>query len=296
MSKEFKLLGIEDKDLFDKYIKKSNITSNFSSFGTLFAWRKQFPIRFVEEYNSIIIKYGDKENCYMFPLGERNTQSLDFILKSENNDDFEIINITDDDKSFMEENYPDKFEFILDRDSSDYVFSWEKLGFLKGKKLSAKRNHINKFLANYPEYKYEKITSENIRDCEIMSLEWCKLNDCGRSAEVKKDACAVKEFFKFYDQLGMIGGLIRTDEKVVAFTFGEKMNDDMFVVHVEKAFNDISGAYPIINRDFVLNELSNYKWINREEDMGVEGLRKAKSSYQPDFMVNKYTAVLKKRI
>lgn len=296
MTNKFKLLDIEDKELFDKYIKEGNITSNFSSFGTLFAWRKQFPIRFIEKYDSIIIKYGDKENCYMFPIGKRNTESIDYILKSQDNDDFEIINITDEDKTFMEKNYPDKFEFVLDRDSSDYVFSYEKLAFLKGKKLSAKRNHINKFMSMHPEYKYEKITSENIRDCAIMSLEWCKMNDCGKSAEVKKDACAVKEFFKFYEQLGMIGGLIRAGGKVVAFTFGEKMNDDMFVVHVEKAFNDINGAYPIINRDFVINELGDFKWINREEDMGVEGLRKAKSSYHPDFMVNKYSAIMKKRI
>ena len=294
MEDDFKLLEIEDKPIFDKYIKLSNITSNFSSFGTMFAWRKQFPIKYIEKYNNLILKYDNIENSYLFPLGEKNSESISYILRREKGNYFEITNITEDAKIFLEENFPGKFEFSMDFGSSDYVYSWEKLAFLKGKKLSAKRNHINKFLSVYPDYKYEKITQDNIKDCEIMSMEWCKLNDCGKSPELKSEACAVKEFFKFYNELNLTGGLIRADGKVVGFTFGEKMSDDMFVVHVEKAFYDINGAYPIINRDFVKNELEGYKWINREEDMGDEGLRKAKSSYQPDFMVEKYTAVLKK--
>ncbi|MBR4950069.1 MAG: DUF2156 domain-containing protein [Clostridia bacterium] len=290
----FRPLSLEDKPLFDKYIKVSDISSNFSSFGTMFSWRKQYPVLFLEKDNNLILKYDSEESIYIFPLGERNKAAIDFILNSEEDKPFEITNIEEKDKIFLEENYPDKFEFSTDMNIWDYVYSFEKLSELKGRKLSSKRNHINKFLLKYPDYKYEKISEENIDDCYKMSLEWCRLNDCGRSESLKNEACAVKEYFKYYKELNMVGGLIKADDKVIAFTFGEELNDDMFVVHVEKAFYDIDGAYPIINRDFVKNELSRYKWINREEDMGSEGLRKAKNSYYPDFMIKKYTAVLKK--
>ncbi len=290
----YKLLDLEDKPLFDKYIQISHITSNFSSFGTMFAWRKQYPVLFLEKDNNLILKYDKEENIYIFPLGERNKAAIDFILNSEGDKPFKITNITEEDKNFLIENYPEKFKFSTDMNTWDYVYSYEKLSELKGRKLSPKRNHINKFLSKYPDYKYEKISEENIDDCYKMNLEWCELNDCGKSQSLKNEACAIKEYFKYFKELKMVGGLIKIDGKVVAFTFGEEVNKDMFVVHVEKAFYDIDGAYPIINREFVRNSLSSYKWVNREEDMGSEGLRKAKNSYYPDFMVKKYTAVLKK--
>ncbi len=100
----------------------------------------------------------------------------------------------------------------------------------------------------------------------------------------------VKEALMCFEELGLTGGLLRKDGEVIAFTLGEPLSDDTFVVHFEKAFPEIQGAYTMINQQFVLAECQNYKYINREEDTGDEGLRKAKLSYHPVILLSKYTA------
>ena len=105
---------------------------------------------------------------------------------------------------------------------------------------------------------------------------------------------AINISFENYFDLGFVGGLLRANGEVVAFTFGEEMNPEVFCTHIEKAYADVRGAYPMINREFAANALSQYKYINREDDTGSEGLRKAKLSYCPDILLEKYMARVKK--
>ena len=187
----------------------------------------------------------------------------------------------------MESFYPGRFQVEYDRDEADYVYEREKLATLAGKKLHGKRNHINKFKSLYEDWTYESLNDENVEDCFQMALKWRNQNGCDEDHEKNAEMCVTLNSLRLYKELGMVGGIIRVAGKIVAFCIGEPVSEDTFVVHIEKAFPEIEGAYPMINQQFVLHECMEYQYVNREEDTGAEGLRKAKLSYRPVFLVEK---------
>ena len=159
---------------------------------------------------------------------------------------------------------------------------------MSGKKLHGKRNHINKFKANYEgRWVYESMTKDNLEDCFQMALRWRNENGCEEDPEKRGEICVTLNALRLFEELELKGGVLRVDGEVVAFTLGEPVCSDTFVVHIEKAYADIQGAYPMINQQFVEHECQNYQYVNREEDTGAEGLRKAKLSYRPVFLVEK---------
>lgn len=179
------------------------------------------------------------------------------------------------------------YELTDDRNNSDYVYTMESLRDLAGKKLHAKRNHIHQFMAQYGErYEYVKITGDMMGECVDVYNEW--LSEKSPDETDNMELCAIKALLMHMDVLGIRGGGIRIDGKLAAFTLGQKMDDNMAVVHIEKADNEIMGLYTVINNQFVQHELTDVKFINREEDMGMEGLRKAKLSYYPAYMIDKF--------
>ena len=138
------------------------------------------------------------------------------------------------------------------------------------------------------------ITDENVEECFQMALKWRNLNGCEDDEEKNSEMCVTLNSLRLYKELNLIGGLLRVGDEIVAFTIGEAVNDDTFVVHIEKAYADIEGAYTMINQQFVEHEIAGkYKYTNREDDVGEEGLRKAKLSYKPVFMVEKGVVTLK---
>jgi hypothetical protein len=200
---------------------------------------------------------------------------------------FKLYNVTDENFAQMEAWYPGQFTVEYLRDEADYVYETEKLATLAGKKLHGKRNHINKFKTLYQDWSYEPISEENVEECFQMALEWRNENGCEEDIEKNAEMCVTLNYLRLFKELGMKGGLIRVDGKVVAFCVGEPVCKDTFVVHVEKAFSEVEGAYPMINQQFVQHECMDYLYVNREEDTGAEGLRKAKLSYHPVFLVEK---------
>jgi hypothetical protein len=193
----------------------------------------------------------------------------------------------------LENFYPGKFEFFEYRDGADYIYETEKLSTLAGKKLAAKRNHINRFIENYPDWKYEQIDDNNIDEVFEMNRKWCSMAGCENEKSLQEEGCAVSEAFANFKALGLSGGLIRAKGEVVAFSMGDRLDNETFLVHIEKAFADIQGAYPIINREFVIHNCGGYKYVNREDDTGDEGLRRAKLSYRPCAILQKWNAEMK---
>ena len=165
---------------------------------------------------------------------------------------------------------------------------------LSGKKYHGKKNHTNKFKKLYPNWQYERLNDSNVEECFQMALKWRNLNGCEDDEEKNSEMCVTLNSLRLYKELNLIGGLLRVGDEIVAFTIGEAVNDDTFVVHIEKAYADIEGAYTMINQQFVEHEVAGkYKYTNREDDVGEEGLRKAKLSYKPVFMVEKGVVTLK---
>lgn len=183
--------------------------------------------------------------------------------------------------------YPGQFKVAYQRDGADYVYNIKDMAELSGKKYHGKKNHINKFKKTYINWCYEKMSDDNTNECIDMVKEWRVKNVCVDDVEKADEICIMINSIKNRERLGLIGGLIRANDRVVAVTLGGAINDEMFDINFEKAFSDVPGAYPMINQQFIINELMNYKYVNREEDMGLDGLRKAKESYLPEFMVQK---------
>ena len=171
--------------------------------------------------------------------------------------------VTPEGIAYLNEVYPGKFTYEASRDDFDYIYSSRDLIDLSGKKYHGKRNHISYFKKNF-DWQYERITPENIEECRRMNEEWEALNSERKPEEIATEQRAVNHAFNHFWELGLVGGLIRTQDGVV--------------------------AYPIINNEFARNELSGYRYINREEDTGDEGLRKAKLSYYPEILLEKHLA------
>jgi hypothetical protein len=178
---------------------------------------------------------------------------------------------------------------------SDYIYSTESLITLAGKKLSSKRNHINKFMREYGEFEYVELQKEHIDECKRIFDQWCEKNEASGACDCKEDSpeCeqwACYELLDNWDHFpDLKGALIKVNGSFEAFTIGEMLNDDTAVIHIEKGNTDIHGIYAVINKEFVSRTFSHTKYINREEDMGKSGLRKAKMSYMPITKVYKYT-------
>ena len=200
---------------------------------------------------------------------------------------FRLYNVTPEHFDQMEKWFPGRFQIEYVRDVADYVYETEKLATLAGKKLHGKRNHINRFKALYPDWSYEKMDDGNVEECFQMALKWRNQNGCDDDAEKNAEMCVTLNSLRLYKELGLRGGILRVNGEIAAFSMGEPLCSDTFVVHIEKAFAEIEGAYPMINQQFVQHECMDYTYVNREDDAGSEGLRKAKLSYRPAFMVEK---------
>lgn len=287
---------LEDQNWINDILSGVDFYTCEYPFGNIFSYGAKMEIQVGEVSGCLVTKcVQDDYVMYCCPVGNGNLRdAFDFILSDAKADgrDFEIFGISPDTAEFMSRSYGDILDIFPVRDTFDYLYNSEDLISLAGKKYQPKRNHISYFMKNN-DWVYEKITKENIPECLEMSKLWLEGALDEYRKELEDELEIIKRVFENYDALGFVGGLIRADGRVVAYTMGEPGCKDVFCVHIEKAFSDIRGAYPIINQQFVKNELSGYKYINREDDTGAENLRKAKLSYYPAILAEKYEAKLK---
>lgn len=294
----FKKVELSDKELIDRYLAKKTYRSCELIFANIFLWGRFFPTEFAVVEDTLVFRsFNESDDMSItFPAGdlEQMKKALDllFVYFKEQGKEIQMHLVQEQEFALLEQWYPGRFEIEYDRDAADYVYETEKLATLAGKKLHGKRNHINNFKKTYPNWSYERISKENEEDCFTMAMKWRKDHVCAHGdedcdEEKRDEMCVTLNALRLREELGLVGGLLRVDGEVVAFTLGEPLNPDTFVVHIEKAFADIQGAYPMINQQFVEHEAMDYKYVNREEDTGAEGLRKAKLSYRPVFLVNK---------
>lgn len=198
--------------------------------------------------------------------------------------------ITDDMKRLLEQALPGRYLYQPSPETADYIYHTQDLIALSGKKFSSKRNHINKFMLEYPDFEYAPITPNDLADCMAMTDEWLSLQG-EITWDLEDEHLSVHEMLRNYQALGVSGGLIRVHGKVVAYSIGEMITPDMAIIHIEKADDRMPGLFTVINRLFVENAWSHTTWINREDDMGLPGLRRAKQSYNPARRIQKYDVV-----
>lgn len=293
--KEFRKPTIEDVGLLRTcFMAQRHMACDYSS-GNIILWSKIYNTEIAYIKNMLIVKFSrGTETFFSYPSGTGSHPEairwLEIYCQTRGIDlKFGIM----EPKMYAELNemYPGRFSIEYSRDSADYIYSVEKLAALSGKAYHGKKNHVNKFMKTYEDWSYEKINSENMEECIRMVQQWCLENGCCDDRDKAAEICVCIDGIRRREALGLTGGLIRTGDGIVALTLGEPLNQDTFVIHFEKAFSGIQGAYPMINQQFILHELMDYKYVNREEDMGLDGLRKAKESYKPVMMAEKGIAV-----
>ena len=294
---EFHEITMADREWVSKCFAAANQRGSEYTFANLYNWSNAYTVQIAPFDGFMLARSGSTIFHYMYPAGDGDWAAAFAAIEADakkNQMPLSFYSVPADGVERMEALYPGRFSYRSIRDSFDYLYLRESLATLAGKKLHGKRNHIHRFLEQNPDWRYERITRENIDEAWAMSVEWCKSNSCFETHSLQREACAVKSAFEHYFEEELLGGLLRVDGRVIAFTFGSPSTRATFVVHVEKAFSEIQGAYPMINQQFVQQELSEYTYVNREDDLGEEGLRRAKESYQPAIMYERY-AVSEKR-
>lgn len=295
MEISFKKIGLEDREQIDQYLKKKTYRSCELVFPNIYLWSRKYPTDFAVVEDALVFRgYSDEgEPSITFPAGELEQahKAMDAMVEwfRAQGKELRMHLVQEQEFALLKEWYPGRFQIAYNRDAADYVYETEKLTTLAGKKLHGKRNHINKFKEGNPDWVYEPIGEANVEECFQMALKWREETGCEEDEEKRAEICVTLNALRLFRELNLKGGLLRTAPggEVIAFTIGEPLNADTFVVHIEKAFAEIQGAYPMINQQFVTHEAQDFQYVNREEDTGAEGLRKAKLSYHPAFLVEK---------
>ena len=308
---EYKDVSIEDKEFVDIYLKKSRQEMSECTFANFYLWRDSYKVGLSKIDPALLVRtfYPDGRQSCMVPFGAEDAIGLlknIFTIISETKDDVKI-NPMNIELYFVphlfsvpdtnQENLNIKlekagFSVTPDRDNWDYVYLVKDLITLEGTKYHSKKKAMNKCLSEN-KCEFEEITPILLPECIKFQDEWCKKMNCSEdsslTAENKATDLALEDFMK----LGLIGGIVKIDGKIEAMTIGEELNENTAVIHFEKANPEIDGLYQVINNWFCIEMLNEYEFVNREQDLGKPGIRKAKMSYRPKYMIEKYIAKLK---
>lgn len=294
---EFRDIDISDKDRINSALRKSDFMGCEYSFANNMAWRRLSDSKiafFKDFYISCAFSTEDGVPSFTFPAGSGDYKELFSELGScaeALGMPLRINGVTDNLLPMFEELFPDRYSAELDRDGSDYIYRSDDLINLKGKKYHGKRNHLKKF--NQLDYDFSPITEKDFDDCITFSTETYNSKADGNDRSYIAEQFAINTYFSYFNELNLKGGVIRIDGKVSAVSIGEQINSDTFCVHIEKADTAYNGIYVGINNCFAREFASGLTYINREEDLGLEGLRRSKLSYYPAFLLNKYIVTFK---
>lgn len=295
MSKiEFHEITLDDKAWMDARFQEDDRNACEYTFANNFVWRKVYHVEVAEKYGCAIIRFEEEGVVmYSYPIGAGDRRKVIDELRTiceEEKRPLIMSPLSEADREQMLTWYPEQFLIQGDRNDYDYIYSREKLATLAGKKMHGKRNHIARF-QDEDDWCYEELNDSNIEECRNMTYTWIKMRAEKWNEEMELEMSVLHEAFDHRKELGLVGGIIRKAGQIVAFSIGEPLNSDTYVVHFEKAFPDMQGAYPMINQQFVLHVCEEYTYVNREEDTGDPGLRKAKMSYYPEILLKKYVAI-----
>lgn len=296
---EWSIPEAEDEDWTNSCIAVSGTMASDASFANIYLLRNKYSTKISRYKDFIIRKYSGKgARCgYTFPLGKGDVaKALAEIEKDakECGERLQFAFVTEEQKEVLENAMPARFCYSSDAGDSDYIYLRSELASLSGKAFHKKKNHFSKFVRTYPDYKYYEIGACNIYDAQKVADAWyyehLQAEDASQLAEYK----AIKEALNNFEELGLIGGIIYVNDSPCAMTIASKINENTVDVHFEKAVGEyaLNGGYAAINKLFS-EKLDGVTWLNREEDIGIEGLRKAKLSYRPKIMLKKYSAVEK---
>lgn len=290
---EFQPIGLQHKPFFDEALASENSKSSSDSFGNVFLWDILCRRNVALLGDRLGIEYLCSRGAfYAYPSGCGDLISAVDALRAraaEHGRPLYLRGVTEPQRATLQAALPGKFRFFEDRDEADYIYSVEAFAELSGKKLHGKRNFCNRFEKTH-DWRFEPLSPAGFDDCRRLLRRWDQEKDGGNAEETE----AIERMFRYWDTLAMTGGILYADGSPAAFTAGERLGSDTIDVHFEKALDDLPGAYPMVAREFarlLQRDFPEIRYLNREEDMGIPGLRKAKEEWYPMFMIDKYTAL-----
>lgn len=294
----FRTIDFKDKDWINKKLSVSDFMGCEYSFANNMAW-KRLNDTLIADYDDFYIScsFDNNEPYFTFPAGVRTDTDygkdkyadLFYKLKKYTDDQgrkLVITSVTKQDLEWIETYFKDKICISADRNFFDYIYRADELINLSGKKYHGKRNHIKRFCDK--EWSFEEVTQKNADECIKFAADFYNARNAYDDFSAVVEQYAINLFLENLDTLNLKCAALRQEGKLVGFSVGEKLNSNTFVVHIEKALADVQGAYPMLCSRFIRNNADDCLYVNREEDMGIEGLRKSKLSYHPEFLLEKY--------
>lgn len=272
------------------------------AFSSLYLLRNKYDIQLCNCKDSIIRHYNGRYGRfgYTFPIGNADIAKVLKLIEEDAQSRAERLSfclLTEEQKNLLEMYMPGRFEYTSNDGDSDYVYLKQDLANLSGRAFHKKKNHFSKFKRTYPDYEFSQMGCNNREDALEVAALWYdehrELDDEQHGA-LKEEFDIITEAVNYADELKLRGGIIYVNNMPVAMTIASGINKDTCDIHFEKAVGEyaMNGGYAAINKLFA-ESLEEYKWINREEDLGLEGIRKAKMSYHPKMIIKKYNAVLR---
>lgn len=291
----FKKIEKAEINMIKQYYDYSNAYGCDVNVINAYLWRNEYNIKFTVVDDTLIKVYctgGGDIWGYCLPAGKNIKGAIEAIIDDakERGCKAKIVMLTNEQRGVLEALYPCKFDYIRSPENQDYIYLTEDLATLAGKKFHAKRNHISRFYRTYPESHFETIDSLNAADAMNVVIQWCRENNI--NPDMHDEVAVIKEALDLREEYNMQGAVLYVEEKPVAMTLGSEISSFVYDVNFEKALREFDGSYAVINNCFA-KTLTSYKYINREEDMGLEGLRKSKLSYKPCIILDRFNAVLK---
>lgn len=289
----FAPVTIADRDTIQTFFDKSIFRNCDFSFSNIFSWEHLYDTAFAVAENGYLCIHFQPEDYlpgYLFPLGTDDLKTaLECLMQDAagRNNELRLYAVTREMFDLIEKAMPGRFLYEPDRDWFEYIYSSDDLIHLIGKKYQSKRNHIHKFKRTY-RWEYLPITQEIIPDCLDLYERWCRENGgCNQEQLLIEERIATQKVFANYERLGIAGGALRINGEILAYSYGQPLTADTFGVHAEKCLYGIDGGFAMMNQQFAEYNCAGYRYINREEDLGLESLRRAKMSYHPAILLEK---------
>ena len=245
---EFKPVRLEDKQTIERYTMPSGIYNCDLAFANMYCWQAMYHSAWAVIDGFLVIRFqigGGEKIGYMQPVGEGDFARIIPALREDahaHGQRLRIIGLTDEGREMVRNMHAGLFAFESDRGMEDYVYNADDLRNLTGRRYQPKRNHINRFMAEYPDFRYEQLTRERFGECMQLEREWRRAHE-GHTSELCAEQRAMQRAFEHFEELEMIGGCIYVGDKLIAFTYGSAVNDHTFDTHVEKADTDYDGAF-----------------------------------------------------
>jgi hypothetical protein len=287
----FSAVSIGSRDLVESHASAREGRPSELSFINLFMWRTHYRFSYALRREALVIRGEAEGKGFMLePLGSAATaDTVAELLASDG-----IFSMERTSESFVRAHLEEDSRFSIEesRDHWDYIYARNDLARLAGRKYHRKRNHVKRFMQRYA-HEYVPLGSEHIPECREIVEGWCRERNCEIDPVLCAEREAVEEVLSHFENLDLLGGLLRIDGKPVAFTIGEAFDGRTALIHVEKALSGYEGLYQAMNKLFCESSLEDFEFVNREQDLGIEGLRKSKESYFPVTMLKKYRVMLR---